>query len=134
MARRALFLVGSVAFSIIGAFLTWHGALSLLAQVPAVGDAGMLTVSHCGKVSRGGLACNGVFTTSDGVTRTVSVQGTDQVGTTVEATMFPWDDSRAYARGAVLGAAGATVFGGTVLGMGVMGTILAARKDRRLSA
>ncbi|GGN63732.1 hypothetical protein GCM10010112_23260 [Actinoplanes lobatus] len=134
MPRRALFFVVSAVFSVVGAFLTWHGALGLLAQVPGAGDAGMLTVSYCAEVSRGGLACEGVFTTSDGVARTVSVQSADRVGATIEATVFPWDNSRAYARGSVLDATGTTVFGGTVLGMGVMGTILVARNDRRLSA
>ena len=133
MARRALLFGTAVAFVIVGAFLTWQGLIGLLAQVPGVGDSGTLTVSRCAPVSRGGTACTGEFAAPDGSTRTVDVQGADRVGASVEAVMFPWDDDRAYASGAVPGAVGTTLFGGAVLGLGVTGTVMVARKGRRSS-
>lgn len=131
MPRRALLFVTAVAFVTVGAFLTWHGLIDLLARVPGVGKDGVLTVSRCEPVSRGGVACAGTFAASDGSVHTVSIQGVEQAGATVEATMLPWDDSRAYAPGAASGAVGATAFGATVLGIGVTTMVMVARAARR---
>lgn len=133
MARRVLHLVTAVAFIGVGAFVTWLGALGLLAHVPAAGTGGSLAVSLCTPVDRGGVTCTGTFTAPDGQTWTVVAEGVDRAGVTVDATIFPWDDARAYARGgvgSVLGAAGTTVFGGAVLAIGAVGAVMAVRGPR----
>lgn len=126
MPPRIVRLVASVVFLFVGAFITWLGVSGLLAYVPALGVEGSVTVTYCDYVPRGGVTCTGVFTTPDGEKRTVVVEGADRDDVTVDATVFPWDGERAYARdgaGSALGSVGAAAFGGLVLALGVIGLV-----------
>lgn len=128
-------LLTGVAFLLVGAFLSWLGALGLLAYIPGVGTSGRLTVAHCAPVSRGGVSCTGMFTTPDGEARTVTVEGIDREGSTVDATVYPWDTGRAYARagtGSLLRSAGTVAFGCVVFAIGAFAALPATGLHPRL--